>query len=178
MQDQMSKKELNQLAMKAKEDKSSFALLYNYFLDRAFKYSYWKLGSVDKAEDAVSETFFKLLNKFPHYNVEKDFQPWFYTILRNTVNDELRKIYRNRRNHSVLNDPPSTDKTFEELGAEQDSVLQALSRLPDELKSVLEMLYFLEMSIEEVAAELGVSVKSVYRKRLKALKICQRFLSE
>lgn len=174
--EQMSKEEVNDLAKRAKEDESSFALLYENFLEKAMRYAYWKLGSKEKAEDVTSEVFFRLVKKLPQYDETKDFQPWFYTILRNCINDELRRNYR-KNTYLISTEPESLDKSADQSELEANTVAYALSLLPGDLRNILEMSFVLEMTVEEIAQEIGISVKSVYRKRTEALKKCNHLIN-
>lgn len=62
-------------------DKQAFAQLYIQHKDALFRYAYFKLGSVQDAQDAVSDCVVEAYTGIALLKNEKAFSKWLFTIL-------------------------------------------------------------------------------------------------
>ncbi|HBV99464.1 MAG: hypothetical protein JL50_02500 [Peptococcaceae bacterium BICA1-7] len=63
-----------------------FSKLYDEYLPKLYKYTLYKVGDTNVAEDLVSEVFEKMLEKYHTYNREKGaFSTWLFTIANNMI---------------------------------------------------------------------------------------------
>lgn len=116
------------------------------------------LGNQMDAEDAVSETLIRYLQKAPRFQNTAHEKAWLYKVMANICRDMLRK----RR--------PLVELTEEALSAyvadpEDRSALDALSRLPEKYRAVLYLHYIEGYKSHEIGAMLGIHAGTV-RKRL------------
>lgn len=116
------------------------------------------LGRQMDAEDAVSETLLRYLQKAPEFSDSAHEKAWLYTVAANICRDMLRR----RKRLVSLEDAALTDygQTLEDK-----SILEALSRLPEKYRAVLYLHYVEGYKTGEIAAMLGVHGGTV-RKRL------------
>jgi RNA polymerase sigma-70 factor, ECF subfamily len=81
------------LVARAQQDRESFALLYDRYLDRIYRFCYRRLDSREAAEDATSAVFTKALTALGTYQERPGgFRAWIFTIAHNVVTD----VYRDR----------------------------------------------------------------------------------
>lgn len=66
--------------------------LYKKYFPKLYKYTLYKVGDTNVAEDLVSEVFEKMLAKYNTYNQEKgNFSTWLFTIANNVIINYYRE---------------------------------------------------------------------------------------
>lgn len=129
-----------ELVARAKEDREAFALLYRRYAGRVYRYCYSRLGSREAAEDATSQTFYKVLLAIPHYR-PGPFTAWIFTIAHNVVVDSVR-VRQPQAPLEAAGDPPDRAPTPEELAVAADerrSLHALLDRLSVEQRRVVQL---------------------------------------
>lgn len=111
------------------------------------------LGNESDAEDAVQETFMKLLQKAPEFVNPDHEKAWLITVASNKCKDILR--FRTR--HPLWE--PEKDIVFETK--EDSGILDALMLLPEKFRTVLVLYYVEECSIETIAKVIGRTSSAV-----------------
>jgi len=72
-------------------DKDAFSVLYQKYIEKIYKFVFYKTMHKETAEDLTSTVFFKALDKIETFEGKKaKFQTWLYNIARNTVIDYYR----------------------------------------------------------------------------------------
>ena len=84
----------------ARLDASAFERIVSRFLSPALAAAGQILSDAALAEDAVQETFLRLVRGREAYVATKPLASWFYAILRNVCTDMLRR--RARQAHAAL----------------------------------------------------------------------------
>jgi len=85
------------LVARAQQDREAFAIFYDHYLDRIYRYCYRRLGSRETAEDATSAVFTKALTALGTYQARPGgFRAWIFTIAHNVVTDVYRDRARRR----------------------------------------------------------------------------------
>ncbi|MBI5621541.1 sigma-70 family RNA polymerase sigma factor [Candidatus Falkowbacteria bacterium] len=78
-----------------------FGELYERYVDKLYRFIYYKTMHRETAEDLTSQTFMKALEGLPRFDVKQgNFSAWLYRIARNTVIDH----YRTRRPMVAIED--------------------------------------------------------------------------
>lgn len=123
----------------------------------------WRItGSAEDAEDAVQETFARAFGKLGSYQPERPFRPWLYRIAHNTAVSAARR----RRPGPSLDDLEADGVQVPDASAENpaDSAYgaelegrfrAAVARLSPAHRSLFQMRYGEDMSIDEVAHATG-----------------------
>ncbi len=112
-----------------------------------------------KVSEMVNDIFMKVVSKLHKYDQERPFFPWFRTIARNRIIDELRK--RNSFHRTVIGFPDEQSLVFyreEDETTLPEAMLRTIRALPVRQRTVLNLIYFEELSHTEVADHLGISV--------------------
>ncbi len=77
-----------------KGELEKFSDLYEIYVDKIYRFIYYKTMHTETAEDLTSQTFMKALEKINSYDSKKGlFATWLYQIARNTVIDHYRRSY-------------------------------------------------------------------------------------
>ncbi len=94
------------LAQRASQrDQAAFAELYNAYVDKIYKYIYYKVGNAPDAEDLCEQVFLKAWEAIGRYTwCGYPFSSWLYKLAHNLVVDH----YRMRRDTLPLNDVLAT----------------------------------------------------------------------
>jgi RNA polymerase sigma-70 factor (ECF subfamily) len=141
------------VAEAAKHDPTAFAVLYERYYDRVYRYCYHRLGHTADAEDITGLIFMKALEALPSYQSRSHgFAPWLFRIARNAVIDQ----YRRRRSQGTLDEleqqAGDSDPVQDVLGSEQREELSyLLHHLSDDQREVVLMRYAADLTFGEIA---------------------------
>src|SRR6478672_13663524 len=85
----------------SRHDQTAFAELYNAYVDKIYKYVFYKVGSAPDAEDLCEQVFLKAWEAIGRYKwCGYPFSSWLYRLAHNLVVDH----YRTRRDILPLDD--------------------------------------------------------------------------
>jgi len=119
------------------------------------------VGNDHQAEE-VYQTVLLTLHKARHtYDPERPFQPWVYSIARNTVFDYLRKYKRRRETETLFNEDFEFQAEIDTECEEKEILHNALNVLPEKQKQAVILLKIEGLSIQEAAKKVGVSVAAM-----------------
>jgi RNA polymerase sigma-70 factor (ECF subfamily) len=110
------------------------------------------------AADATQQTFVKAWRSARSYDESRPFEPWIYSIARNTAIDTYRKRVRQIPSPDVdgVEPGPSLEKTWEVF-----EVRTAVDRLNDDEREVIRMSHFDDLTHEEIAKRLDIPLGTV-----------------
>ena len=139
----------------------AFDDLYRRHRDRLQRYCRYRLGNEDEAEDVVQETFSRAWRSLPAFGGDRRFYPWLRVIASNLCTDALRR--RNRTEVRAEIDPGPAADSFEALYRDVDAALvrSAFGRLKNRHRDALHLREWEELSYEEIASRVGVSIGTV-----------------
>ena len=168
-------KELVQLA---KDDKEAFGELYERYMSKIYNYIYYRTSNQHDAEDLTAKVFFRAMSHIGNY-VDKGvpFQAWLYRIAHNLVANWHRDQGRRKVIalddyvvHSLKSEAP--DRLAEE-SEEQEKLMEAIHRLPEERQQLLLLKFIEQLSnaeIGELMDRTEGAVKSLYHRTLLSLR--------
>jgi RNA polymerase sigma-70 factor (ECF subfamily) len=163
------------VARVAQRDARAFEALYRRYGREVYVLAAHLVGPA-RGEEVVQEVFTALWRHSRRYDPSRaPFRPWFMTLARNRVIDELRRCRAERL--LVLLDPvddllagatdPGADVVEQVTRrAQGDGVVRALGSLPAEQRRVLVLAYFGGLSHAAIAETLGWPLGTV-KKRLR-----------
>ena len=167
-----------ELLLQARQDPTAFAELYERYVDRIYSYFYYRTGSHDEAEELTSRFFFRLIERV-HLYEDRGVPPsaWLYRIAHNM----LANWRRDRSRHPEVSlenvgGPLQTWSQPEDVvmaREEQEWVLEAVRRLPEDRQFLLYLKFVEELSNAEIGKRMGRTegaVKSLYHRTLVALR--------
>ncbi len=164
-------------------DSEAFGQLYDHYNASVYRFLYYRVGSVQLAEDLTAETFFRALRSMSSFRWQgKDFGAWLMTIARNLTTDHF-KAGRTRL-ESTTEDMSTLDTTTD--GPEgavltsltNEALLSALAELPTEQRECLVMRFLQGLSIAETAEVLGRSSGAVKQLQLRGVRNLAKVLPE
>jgi len=138
----------------------------NTYGNKLFRLCLITLGNASDAEDAVSETLIKYLEKRPDFQDAEHEKAWLITVATNTCKDILR--FRNR--HPVAD--MDEIKEFTE-DASDTGILDALMTLPEKYRVVLFLYYVEECSIDSIAKMIKRTTSAVKMRLQKGRKMLE-----
>src|SRR5262245_50967579 len=161
------------LVARAQIDPRAFGLLYDRYLDQVYRYCYRRLGSTAAAQDATSATFEKALAALPRFDPSGgSFRGWLFTIAHNVVINTVRKAdYRANRPLDAaaeVEDDGLSPEAYAVANDEQQALVAALARLPEEQRRIIE-LRLAGLTGREIAAAMGMSHAAVRTAQHRAL---------
>ena len=140
-------------------DSEMLRQFYRRYASEIYLYLYSLCKSRELAEDLMQEVFLKALLSLSdgHANI----RAWLYKVARNTCLNELRKRNRETELDETL---AVSDEAI--LGTviqneQKKALYQAMMKLPDRQREILELFYFSEMSVKEIAAVLSLTAENV-----------------
>ncbi len=164
-------------------DAEAFGQLYDHYHASVYRFLYYRLGSVQLAEDLTADTFFRALRAMSSFRWQgKDFGAWLMTIARNLTTDHF-KAGRTRL-ETTTEDMTSLDTTTEGPEGQvlasltNEALLAALGELPTEQRECLVMRFLQGMSIVETADLLGRSSGAVKQLQLRGVRNLAKILPE
>jgi RNA polymerase sigma-70 factor, ECF subfamily len=152
----------------------------------AYSLAFRFLGNAADAEDAVQDTFLRVWKHFHEFDPEKKFTTWLYRITANVCLDLIRSGKRKRTSgevpwrdgHAEIIDPQGDPGRK----AEENETLKMVHELAENLPPKQRMAFVLrdlqDLSVEETARIMNISVASVKNNLVHARKFLRAGMSE
>jgi RNA polymerase sigma-70 factor (ECF subfamily) len=153
----------------------------------AFIYRY--IGHQSDALDLAQETFVRVYQARSRYTARAKFASWLFAIATNLCRNYVRRCKRGGGTAIESLDANSTDVS-ERILTSDDSpdqavikselisrIKEALAKLPHDLKTVILLYEYEDLSYEEISSALGCSIKAVEMKLYRARKFLRELLS-
>lgn len=146
-------------------DDDAFAELARRYYGRVYSIAYSMLMNHAVAEDMTQDTFLRAYENLRRLRSPDRFASWIARIVVTRCHDYLRKIDRETPvgHHAELEDAP--DPTIPQYEGDRDAdlrglVVDALSHLPEEVRTPTVMFTMGDASYAEIAEALHISVRS------------------
>lgn len=159
-------------------DKSEFKEIFDTWFDSLRNFIYYKTGDVQQAEDIVQETFLKVWEKRDTVCIDT-VRAYLYTIANHIfINNYQQKkvvlkfINKTKDNKSV--ESPEFEMEMKEFDAK---LQRALSELSDKNREVFLMNRIDDFTYNDIAENLGISVKAVEKRMSKALEHLRKYIT-
>ena len=164
-------------------DSEAFGQLYDHYHASVYRFLYYRLGSVQLAEDLTGETFFRALRSMSSFRWQgKDFGAWLMTIARNLTTDHFKagrtRLETTTEDMSTLDTTTEGPESAVLASLTNEALLEALSELPTEQRECLVMRFLQGLSIAETAEVLGRSSGAVKQLQLRGVRNLARILPD
>jgi RNA polymerase sigma-70 factor (ECF subfamily) len=154
-----TERELPQTLDTLVQDPVAFRHWYDLVLPRVYRYLLARAGDEWLAEELTQQTFVEAIRNRRSFDGRSDVVTWLCAIGRHKLVDHYRRSGREATRQErlrVVGDPPDHARSFDE----RDAIRRALDQMPDDQRLALILRYLDQMSVRDVAGELGRSEKA------------------
>lgn len=160
------------------KDAEAYGKLYDCYVDRIYRFVYFKVNVQEDAEDITSEVFLKAWEYINTTNKKIDnFNALIYRVARNSVID----YYRNRKINVSTDDEENLIQIQDKVNVienveqvlDRSNIEKLLSKLKEAYRDVILLKYIEDYSISEIAEITGKSnanVRVLLHRGIQALK--------
>lgn len=173
-------------------DREAFAALVEHYKQPIYNFILRTVRDDTEAEDLTQNTFVQVWKSAKRYRTTAKFSTWLYTIARNLALNEIRRRSRHRADSLDASRPDSDEQPLHQIEDIDtlrppeaivrqelfDKVEEAIRDLPENQRTALLLCREADVSYDEIAEILGVSLsatksiihraREVLRTRLKA----------
>ncbi len=155
-------------------NRREFELLFKRLYLPLGMYALRLVGDIDQAEDLVQEAFLKAWNQLDEGMAIVNFKAWIYRCVRN----ECISFLRGKREMTDVEEIPEAGEEAIDTSERDARIWRAVDGLPEKCREIFLMSKRDGMTGEEIASELGISIKTVKNQMTKALSRLRQALSE
>ena len=152
--------------MKNKTKQDEFMKVYNPIHDSFVRYCKAKSYGIIDAEDLVNESITRAFESFDTLKNKEIFPAYIYGIVKNIINNELRKRNINKKYDLYKINQETLVKNHAEQKFEIEILYKALSQLSESKKEAIILFEISGYSIKEIAV-IQDSKESAVKQRLK-----------
>jgi len=168
-------------------DTSAFGELVLKYQDKIYNLCRHMLGNAHDAEDAAQDVFLKAFQALSKFQPEASLYTWLYRIAANTCIDYKRKpiwesLFGNseegeRLVHDRASNEPSPEKLYQSKQI-NFALQESLGRLSPKLRAIIILKEIEELSYEEIADTLEISIGTVKSRISRAREELQKLLKK
>ena len=148
-------------------------LIENY--EKYYRLAFSYVHNEADAMDIVQEGAYKAMLKWESLEREDFAETWIYRIMLNEIFSMLRK---RTRNEESMVDPDCLEEIPAETPVDSLSLREALDRLPPKEKALVELRYFEDLKLEEIAGALDENLSTVKSRLYRTLRKLRIALEE
>lgn len=148
-------------------------LIENY--EKYYRLAFSYVHNEADAMDIVQEGAYKAMLKWESLEREDFAETWIYRIMLNEIFSMLRK---RTRNEESMVDPDCLEEIPAETPVDSLSLREALDRLPPKEKALVELRYFEDLKLEEIAEVLDENLSTVKSRLYRTLQKLRITLEE
>ena len=160
----------------------AFGQLYDAYMERIYRFVYFRVEDQQTAEDITSQVFLRAWNNLDRFRLGRTpYLAWLYTIAHNAVIDH----YRTRKVTAALEDVRLSQPDYAEavennidFAVEMQTIKEALQTLTDDQQQVLTLKFIEGMSNDEIARHLGKREGAVRALQMRGLRALAKQLEE
>lgn len=153
----------------AKGDASAFNELMTQYERKMYSICYRMCQNHEDAQDCLQEAMLRVYRAISGFKGQSSFSTWLYRVTMNSCLDELRKR-KNKQSTSLDNllesgwspsDESDTPEHHAVASEKKRALHQAISELPEDMRSAIVLRDIEGFSYEEIADSLGINVGTI-----------------
>ena len=162
----------------------AFAHLVSAYQSRIYNLAYRMTSRPADAEDLTQEAFLKAFQAIKSFDTGKRFFPWLFTIALNVIRNHLKKEgSRPVAGPEYLADVRASDSAEEPetrliRQEAQKRLAAALTLLPVDQREAVIMRYYLDLSFDDLAEALGISLGAAKMRVKRGLEMLRPLVGE
>jgi len=156
--------------------------LFRSYYERLCRYANTIVKDEDESEEIVQSTFLVLWEKRLEVDIHTSMKSYLYKMVHNTC---LNKVKHNKvkQTHSeyylqqaeIMGESASSELMSKEL---QNEIDIAINLMPTQCRTVFELSKVENLTYAEIADQLNISIKTVEKHKMKALRILREQLKD
>ncbi|HLF73204.1 MAG TPA: sigma-70 family RNA polymerase sigma factor [Anaerolineales bacterium] len=162
-------------------DREAFARLYDAYVERVYRFIYFRISEDEATEDLVSQVFLKAWENLGRYRAgSSPFIAWLYTIARNLVIDYYRAkkdVLPLEEAAALPSDMQSPDEEAQ-LHFDLQAMRDALQFLTGDQQQVLILKFIAGLPNESIARIMNKREGTIRGLQMRALQILSKYLQE
>ena len=151
----------------------TFENIDNQYRRRLIYFAEQIIDNREQAKDIVQEALVKLWQRFDGFDNEKAVRWFAYQVTKNACFDylkALKSLYKKEEGFYYISDKTEQEILFLMIETETlQELTNGINLLPKAERKIFRLIYFQNMNTAQVAAQLGLSVKTVRNQRGKAI---------
>ena len=161
-------------------DATAFGELYDAFVERVYRYLYFRTGNHTEAEDLTEQVFLKAWEAIGRYRWQgRPFLAWLYRLAHNTHIDHVRSrkpttSLNNDERPIELASPTASAEIARALDADQ--LARALGELTPDQQQVIVMKFIEGLDNEQIAQSMDKREGAIRALQMRALMSLRRVL--
>lgn len=161
-------------------DLSTFEMVFRDYYKPLVRYGNTFLKDSDETEDVVQQVFVTLWEKQTQLDIHTSIRAVLYKSVQNACLNKLkhlkvRNVYAEDWKASTVHEDTSEPVLVNELN---ERIQLAVENMPEQCGRIFKMSRFEQLRYQEIADQLGLSVKTVENQMGKALKIVREELKD
>jgi RNA polymerase sigma-70 factor (ECF subfamily) len=156
-------KDESALVRLAQTDAQAFGALYDRYIQRVYRYCYYRTNSPPDAEDLTAQIFLAALEGMPHYRQNGHFAAWLFSIARKKVADFHRRApYATQSLEEAALPPIHTDLAMDvETSQRRERLRGLIQALGENERELIHLRYVAELSFAEIGRALRKNEEAV-----------------
>ena len=150
-----------------KGDRQAYALLVEEYKTVLYSLAYRMTGQAEDAQDLAQESFLQAYKNLFRFDTKRSFYTWLYSVSLNVIRNHLKRSKSKRydlqydkissENFSASSQPAC----FIEDKAREELLQSCLPELSPDIRELLVLRYYQNLSFESIAEITGLSVSAV-----------------
>ncbi len=161
---------------------SAFEQMFRTYYERLVHYAGSMLKDEDEAEEMVQTVFLGIWEKRESLEITLSLKAYLYRAVHNHCLNRIKHygVRETHREYSLYYQPQGYDSVTDAIhGSElEERIERAVSRLPEQCQVIFRMSRFDELRYQEIADQLGLSIKTIENQIGKALRILRQELAD
>jgi RNA polymerase sigma-70 factor (ECF subfamily) len=150
-------------------DHDAFAALAGAAISRLDSAAWLILRDPEQAKDAVQNALVRAWRDLPTLRDPDRFDQWLHRLLIRACIDEARRLRRHRVDVELVNLDLHATAAMESAVADRDEIERGFDRLPPEMRAVLVLHHYLDLTLPDVAATLAIPLGTAKSRLHRAL---------
>lgn len=169
----MSNLEAERLQMAIQGNQEAFTDLVEAYQTPVYNLCYRMLGDPQEAEDAAQETFWRAYQAMNRYDPQRSFITWLLSIAAHYCIDQQRRrkmvhVPMDDVFEEIIPDGSPSPESMVNRSEEEKLLHNLLSKLGPQDRAALILRYWYDMSEQEIAQTLSLTVSSVKSRMFRA----------
>jgi len=144
-------------------DKSAFEEIYNRYYERLYQYGKHLATDENLVRDSIQTLFVDLWQRQTHLSITTNVQGYLLKALRRVIVKQLQEERKKATSFAHMSISPEEAIIQEETDQlNQQRVHRALAQLTQHQREVVHLRFFANLSNQQIASTLNISVATVY----------------